>query len=170
MSLQELLQRIQATSGCRVDEPSGLPLIEHPHQLPPDVRAFYQLCGGVYLGGQGRSPVRIVPPTQCLLANPVILGRRSEEARQDSGDDISWSWYIIAQDENGDYLSIDFDQQRLGRCYDSFHETHGLVGDTPIIARSFTELLTRLYEYRGQRWYWLDPHFPPLGDAYDEVF
>ena len=48
-------------------------------------------------------------------------------------------------------------------------ETHGVAGSCPIIATSFTDLLTRLYENKGQRWYWLRPDFVSLGDAYDDV-
>jgi hypothetical protein len=169
MSLDDLLLQIQTTPDCRVDAALGLPLSEQAHRLPDDVRAFYQLCAGLSLAEHSPYSVSIVPPTQCLLANPVILGAVAEDAQQAEGNDISWSWYIIAEYGQGDYLTIDFDPQRLGRCYDSFHETHGLVGDTPIIALSFTELLTHLYEKRGQYWYWLQPGFVSLGDAYDEV-
>ncbi len=93
----------------------------------------------------------------------------AELARQAQGDDISWSWYIIADCGNGDYLTIDLSKERMGRCYDGFHETYGLVGETPIIAMSFTELLTGLYDGRMQPWFWLQPHFAPFGDADDEV-
>lgn len=169
MSLDDLLLEIQTTPDCRVDVPRGLPLSEHAHRLPDDVRQFYQQCAGLSLAEHSLYPVSIVPPTQCLLANPVILGEMAGRTQQAEGNDLSWSWYIIAECGDGDYLTIDLDPQRLGRCYDSFHETHGLVGDTPIIALSFTELLTRLYVKRGQHWYWLQPDFVSLGDAYDEV-
>ena len=102
------------------------------------------------------------PPEQVRPANQVL--------GLDSGDgDISDAWCIIADTGEGssDYLTIDFDPARLGRCYDSFHETHGLVGDTPIIARSFGELLQRLLDNRGGYPYWLRDDFESMGDAYD---
>ena len=80
--------------------------------------------------------------------------------------DISDLWFSIADDGNGDYLSIDLAPGRLGICYDSFHETHGVAGSTPVIARSFTELLTSLLQSRGNRPYWLEDGFVSLGDAY----
>jgi antitoxin YokJ len=168
MSIEKLLTRIQATPDCRIDTPAGLPVMEEPYRLPDDLRNFYQLCGGLSLAENAPYSVTIVPPTRCVLANPVILGEVSELAQVEEGEDISWSWYIIADCGNGDYLTIDLSQERLGRCYDSFHETYGLRGDTPIIARSFTELVTSLYERRGQYWYWLRPDFISFGDAYDE--
>ncbi len=168
LSLEKLLIRIQATPDCRIDAPTGLPVIEAPHHLPDDLRNFYQLCGGLSLAEHTPYSVTIVPPTRCVLANPVILGEASELAQLAEGEDISWSWYILAACGNGDYVTIDLSQERLGRCYDSFHETHGLRADTPLIARSFTELVITLYERRGQYWYWLQPDFISFGDAYDE--
>jgi hypothetical protein len=35
------------------------------------------------------------------------------------------------------------------------------------VAASFTELLRRLTANRGRHWYWLEPDFVDLGDAYD---
>jgi len=170
MSIEELLIRIRATPGCRVDAPTGLPVIGESHYLPDDLRTFYQLCGGLSLAENTAYSVTIVPPTKCVLATPVILGEEvAELVRRTEGEDISWSWYILADYGNGDYLTIDLDRERLGRCYDSFHETHGLRGDTPILALSFTELVIALYESRGQYWYWLQPDFASLGDAYDGI-
>jgi hypothetical protein len=39
----------------------------------------------------------------------------------------------------------------------------------PIVARSFTDLLSRLLRAEGNHWYWLEPGFEPLGDAYDDA-
>src|SRR5262245_9597659 len=78
----------------------------------------------------------IVPPDRVVPANPIIVG-------QEYADDITASWHIIADDGNGDYLTIDLHPERLGRCYDSFHETHGLVGDCPVIVSQWTGSLLR---------------------------
>lgn len=169
MSLEELLLRIQSTSDCKIQAPSGFPAINKRLRLPDDLHQFYQFCGGLTLGADTKYPIAIVPPIGCVQANPIFLGDVIGLAQQAQGDDISWSWYIIADCSNGDYLTIDFDQDRLGRCYDSFHETYGLVGEMRVIATSFTDLLTRLYENRGQYWYWLQSDFVSLGDAYEEV-
>jgi antitoxin YokJ len=169
MSLERLFLRIQSTPGCRIDSPAGLPVIGMSHHLPDDLLNFYCLCGGLSLAENTPYAVTIVPPSRCVLANPVILGEEGAElARRTEEEDISWSWYIIADCGNGDYITIDLDQERPGRCYDSFHETHGLIGNTPIIALSFTELVLSLYEKRGHYWYWLQLDFASLGDTYDQ--
>lgn len=64
-------------------------------------------------------------------------------------------------------ISVDCSPQRLGLCYDSFWDRHGVVGDCAVLARSFTELLQRLFEARGGYWYWLRDDAPNYGDAYD---
>lgn len=45
--------------------------------------------------------------------------------------------------------------KRLGRCYDSFFDRHGIVGESQIIANSFTDLLINFINNQGQYWYWL---------------
>lgn len=66
-------------------------------------------------------------------------------------------------------MSIDLDPGRNGKCCDSFHEIHGLPGSSSVIALSFSDLLVQLLASRGSHWYWLEPDFVSLGDAYDAV-
>lgn len=161
MMIDDLLTTISADAACRVRPPEGEPRLEPEHALPEDVSQFYQLCGGVDLFPDNEYPVFVLPPGEVALADPVIVGQRVEDERSDS-------WYLVAHDSNGDYLTLDCGRERAGRCYDSFHETYDLVGQTPVIARSFTELLTRCYDTRGGYPYWLRAGFVSLGDAYDE--
>ena len=128
--------------------------------MPDDVREFYRVAGGAVLFPGSNYDYSIVGPEEVCPANPV-LGVDSEDG------DISDAWYIIAVDSGGEHLTIDFDSARLGRCYDSFHETHGVTGSMPIVARSFTELLQRLLDNRGEYPYWLRDDFASMGDAYD---
>jgi hypothetical protein len=160
MDIEALVNAISTTPNCSVYDPVGLPLVGEGKALPSDLEQFYSLCGGMDLFRNEPYSLAIVPPSQFVLANPVIVGELVE-------DDISSSWYIIGDDHNGDYLTIDLSKERLGRCYDSFFDRHGIVGSCPIIATSFTDLLFRLYENRGQYWYWLRTDFLSLGDAYD---
>ena len=160
MTIDELLHRIDGEAGCTLDPPAGIPVIARGHALPDDVLAFYRVAGGASLFAGSDYEYVIVPPGEVRPTNAVM--------RIDSGEgDISDTWYVIADDRGGDHLSIDLDPSRLGRCYDSFHETHGIPGDTPIIARSFTELLRRLVENRGGYPYWLREDFERIGDAYE---
>lgn len=155
----DLVRAIAVTPDCRVFAAAGQPVVEEGHILPADLKEFYEICGGVSLFESAPFSATIVGPERCVLANPVIVGARGE-------GDISSSWYIIADDSNSDYLTLDLAPERLGRCYDSFFDRHGVVGSCSIIARSFTELLERLIENRGRHWYWLREDFVRIGDAY----
>src|SRR2546422_2738610 len=143
MHIQQLIAKIRNTPDCTINAPMGLPIVNEPHVLPDDLCSFYEACGGLSLFEKSEYPVFIVSPKEVVLANPIIVGELCE-------DDISSSWYIIAKDGNGEYLTIDLSKERLGRCYDSFFDRHGVPGSCPIIALSFTDLLARLYENKGQ--------------------
>jgi antitoxin YokJ len=130
-------------------------------QLPSDLQAFYAVAGGASLFHGSAYQFSIVAPSDFLSTNHRILGNGAT-------GDVSDSWFTVATDGNDDYLSIDLGLLHLGRCYDSFHETHGLVGSTPVIALSFTDLLFRLLENHGAHPYWLAEGFGPLGEAYGE--
>lgn len=157
--IQRLLALVNSLPNCTVAPPNGLPRIDPDHTLPDDLREFYELCGGVNLWLSSPYAIRIVSPAEVLLANPIIVGENCE-------DDISSTWYIIASDSQNNFLTIDFDMKRLGKCYDSFFDRHGIVGSCAVVARSFSELFTRLLENQGEYWYWLRNEFAAT-DAYD---
>jgi len=133
--VEHVLEKIANTAGCSLLPSKGIPTLGAKYRLPDDLARFYELCGGAMLFQHKDYHALIVPPDRVVPANPVIVG-------QEYADDITASWHIIADDGNGDYLTIDLLPERLGRCYDSFSETHGLVGDCPIIARSFSDFFT----------------------------
>ncbi|MDT3443601.1 MULTISPECIES: SMI1/KNR4 family protein [unclassified Pseudofrankia] len=160
MAIAPLVGRASRAVGCRVYPPAGPATPPADLRIPEDLAAFYEICGGVDLYANHDYALSIVGPNDLRSANIAILG-------EDYPGDISSSWYTIGVTPDREYLSIDLSARRNGRCYDSFHEVHGLVGSCPIIASSFTELLERLLESSGGRWYWLDPDFVDLGDAYD---
>ena len=160
--LSEVLRRITADGGCRLLPPSGVPAVASEHRIPDDVLEFYRVAGGAALFPGSNYDYSIVGPEEVRPANRVLRLDPEE-------GDISEAWYIIAVDSGGEYLTIDLDSTRLGKCYDSFHETHGLVGSMPIVARSFTELLQRLLDNRGDYPYWLRDDFTGMGDAYDDA-
>jgi antitoxin YokJ len=158
--IKEIVTRIAETPDCVVETARGLPHLHEGHVLPEDVEAFYELCGGASLYRSSSYTANIVGPEAFQLANPIIVGVNGEV-------DISSAWYVIADDGYGEYLTIDCSLQRLGRCYDSFSDRHGVRGSCPIIAVSFMDLLSRLLQNRGEHWYWLQAGFDSLGDAYD---
>jgi hypothetical protein len=108
-----------------------------------------------------------VSPNHFVLANPVIFIGVEENELRASKKDISWSRYIVGENDNRQILTIDLAVERLGRCYDSFWDSHAMPGYTPIIAQSFTELLIRLHTNQGRHWYWIQPDFHSIGDAYE---
>lgn len=161
-NINQLIKKVKSLPNCRVHEPRDLPIIDiNKHILPDDLKEFYSLCGGLTLFENEEYQIHIVTPEEFVLANPVIVGELCEE-------DISSDWYIICNDGKNDYLTIDLSKERLGRCYDSFFDRHGLVGESQIIATSFTDLLENLIKNKGQYWYWLKSDFESLGDAYDD--
>ena len=159
--ISDLIEQIRLPSGCSVKSPAGLSAIATPDRLPDDVREFYTLCGGVSLFPEGEYGIEIVAPDRMILANPVIAGELYEE-------DISSHWYIFAIVVQSDYLTIDLSAERNGPCYASFWDIHGVAGSCPIIALSFTDALQRLFENKGDYWYWFRSDFQSLGDAYDQ--
>jgi antitoxin YokJ len=92
--LRNLLDRIGAAAGCRILPPAGLPIITAGHKLPGDLPAFYGLCGGVDLFVDAPFSIRISSPPELVVANPVIVGERT-----DGISDISDSWYITGRGE-----------------------------------------------------------------------
>ena len=105
---------------------------------------------------------------ECVLANDLILGDLAAVVREQLSGNLSWDWYVVAEVENGNYLAIDLGGgPHNGRSYDAFWETYASPGQMPVVATSFTALIEQLYETKGQHWYWLQPGFSPLGDAYD---
>ena len=162
MDILELIDKIRNTQGCIVYSPCGLPTLSERVDLPKDLKVFYENCGGVSLFNDSVYGFRIVSPEEMVLANPIIVGELCEE-------DISSKWYIIGKDTQNNYITIDLAKERLGRCYDSFWDRHGVVGECAVIAQTFTELVSQLYSNQGKSLFWLDDKFNYLGDAYYEA-
>lgn len=157
--MQRVLDRIRRTHDCAVVVPRGQPVLREGDRIPDDLAEFYRLVGGVSLFEHGTYPIRVVGPEDLARANPEIVGT-------DCPDDISDSWYIVARGGREEAITIDCSPERIGRCYDSFWDRHGVAGDCRVVALSFTELLQRLFDNGGGYWYWLAGDAPSHGDAY----
>jgi hypothetical protein len=159
--MESLISRIQSTQGCKIHPYKNNVLkVGKEHKIPQDLKHFFDRCGGATLFEGSDYEIEILPPDSIVLANPLLVGELCEE-------DISSNWYVIAKDCDGQYITIDFDGSRLGRCYESFTDSHGLVGDCPIIANSFSDFLDQLLIAKGRYCYWTESSFKSLGDAYD---
>lgn len=159
--LLEILWIIEQSGECVVHkypQPISLPF---DFALPEDLTYYLQHYAGIELFREELYAIKIVGISEFRRANPVIIG---EEAAYDR----SYHWFIIADDNNSQYITIDTDKDRLGYCYDSFWDVYGIAGSQGIIAKSFTELLERLYHSKGMEWYWTGRKFSSYGDAYDE--
>jgi len=100
-----------------LEEPAGLPELREGDVLPPDLRAFYRVCGGLTLQ---KIRMRVVEPSRLV---PLDSGSR----------------YLLAEryDPEGERVAIDLSADGRGRCYE--------VSDRgACIARSFTSFLVRL--------------------------
>lgn len=157
-----ILNKIRKMPNCSVHRPCGLPILDKKVKLPDDLRLFYENCGGVSLFINQEYGFEIVNPKEMVLANPIIIGEPCDE-------DISSTWYIICKDFENNYITIDLAKERIGRCYDSFWDRHGVVGECSIVARNFTELVNNLMINQGKSIYWLENDFIYIGDAYDDI-
>jgi antitoxin YokJ len=161
VSISELLGRVSQTADCSISAPTPVPVVPpRGLALPDDLAEFYQLCGGLSLFASSAYAVEILPPDMVVPANIAILG-------EEFPDDRSSQWVTVAALPNGDFISLDLDRDRLGRCYDSSHEVHGVVGSCAIVANSFSQLLESFLNANGGYWFWLEEDFSYLGDAYD---
>jgi antitoxin YokJ len=159
-SIKSIISGISASSNCKVIDATGLPTLLGRGRLPPELIDFYNLCGGIELCFGSEYSLKIVTPSQFRPANIEIFGERIE-------DDISSSWYVVAEGRSGEYVSVDLSADRCGRCYDSYVDRHGVAGSCPVIALSFGEFLERCWARLGSRFYWLEDQFQSYGDAYD---
>lgn len=167
MDIPTLLSEIEGIANCEIRPPAGLPVVAPPYVLPDDLIAFYRLCGGLRLFTEAPFCLEIVPPDRMLVANPVILAGASTDDLEASKDHASWSWYIIGEGENSQFITIDLSLKHLGRCYDSFWDRH--PGNSEVIAFSFTSFLTQIVAAQGEDWYWHLPDFAPLGYPFEPI-
>lgn len=162
MSIKAILKMLNETKYCNVFSPRGFPEIEEGDVLPQDLLEFYTICGGVELFTNSDFGISIVAPDKFMLANPIIVGEKCEY-------DISSHWYTLGDLGSGNYITIDLHPDRLGKCYDSHWDSHGVVGSSTVVATSFTDFLNRILISEGKSWYWYSDDFESLGDAYDGI-
>lgn len=172
MNINQLVTKAKALPNCIVLPSSGLPQVENDLTIPDDIKEFYNLCGGMALFEGAAYAVRIVKPEEVVFANPIIIGEDIINAEIQKGTyegEISRHCFIIADLYNSDYIVIDFNKERVGQCYKAFWDGYPEVGGTPIVAKSFTELLERFIDNGGDYWYFLKDDFVSYGDAYDGI-
>jgi hypothetical protein len=159
--IDQLLGRAMSMADCVVRPPvDAAPRLHDGLSLPADLQEFYKKCGSVVLYVHSPYSVEILPLNEIRPINEVILG-------EEFPDDRSYRWVTLAGLPNADFVSIDLDADRLGCCYDSSQEVHGVIGSCAIVARSFADFFEAALNAEGGYWYWLEEGFASLGDAYD---
>lgn len=68
---KKIIEDIKNKSNCRILPSTTVPA-DITGILPDDIKEFYTLCGGIILFEDMPYSVRIVPPEEFVLANPVI--------------------------------------------------------------------------------------------------
>jgi hypothetical protein len=159
--LKQLLASIASTENCPVEKNDTTIVLECEYVLPADLKYCLGNYNSVILFENAECPIKILGSKDFASANRIVIG-------EDIENDISHDWFVIASNDRLQYITIDLAHERSGRCYDSFWDRHGVAGEQPIIANSFTELLQALYDNKGKYPYWLRDDFKSLGDAYDD--
>jgi hypothetical protein len=160
-NIEFLLAQISQNTDCEVSRRANPIVVKLNYKLPDDLQYYLNNYNYINLFISSKYSFKIIGEEDFKRANPVILG-------EDAKDDISYNWFIVATNERSQYITIDLEEKRLGKCYDSFWDRYSLVGDQPIIANSFSDLLKKMFDNKGEYYYWLKDNFDSLGDAYDE--
>jgi len=161
-SLAETIDLLQSREDCQFESGNTLPAILPPLLMPADLMEYYQRFSQarLFIGEYGQR-CRILRPEEFVQIGEAILGTATT-------DGVEHSWFAVADVQDGNYLGIDLAPDRLGRCYDCFHETYGMPGYCKVIALSFTELLEQIAAAEGEP-FWLADSFNGYGDAYDQA-
>ncbi len=180
MKIKDILHKVDKLKGCQVYPKNGQPKAEL--KLPDDVIEFYNLCGGVELFSyyklieKGKMkdtehyPCIFVKPEEVVGATKALVGDSAyEEYKEDYDKQVYKDWVTIVDLYDGNYIVMDLNEKRLGRCYRAYWDTYALEGDMPVIAESFTELLEFLVNNKGGYFPFLEDDFSPYGDAFDGI-
>lgn len=131
--------------------------------LPPDVQDFYSICGGLDMFPNEDWGWRILKPSEFLRADIVLFEIAYQRNPKEFDGTPSQSLFMIAVRGCGpDYISIDTDPARAGRCYDAFHDVHA-TESSQVLALSFTELLNKLFEWRLNGYFWENAFYGYFG-------
>lgn len=168
--LDRVLVEIAARDHCRLMPPAGHARVPDGLAIPKGLCRFHNRCGGAVLFENAPFTWQVSGPDQLVPASPRLLTPAiAAKVAQEHPDDLTNTCYVIAnsgeESSTDPHVVIDLHPHRLGRCYDAYWDTYGLVGEMPVVAVTITELLHVLLATAGQH-----GSLPGLhGDAYDGV-
>jgi hypothetical protein len=156
--LSAILSELRARSDCTFQSATRLPDLPNGLTLPEDLKAFYQEFSEARLFGDPSDPeYTISKPEEFVQIGVAIMDELSSNP-------VQHSWYALAHVQDGNYIAIDCHPDRLGYCYDAFHETIDDLSYCTVIARSFTELMNAAISAGDSTW-WLEEDFEGYGTA-----
>ena len=165
MKIKELIEKLEQKSSHQFLKAVSKP--EFTFSLPKDLEFFYENYEYAILNIDTSCEIRISSLSELQPTNQILYPA-DDVIWEELEDDISNDWFMIASSQElSQYISIDLNKKRFGFCYDSFIETHATPDESPIIAKSFTELLEKLVS-NEKEWFWLDSSFQSYGDAYED--
>ena len=166
--LQNLLNEIENNGDCKLYKTKTKVALTDNLIYPADLKFFLENYNGLEFFLDKPYGIKIVGISRFVNANKEFYPEDDVIWEELEGD-ISNEWYVVAENfETSQYITIDMNVDRLGICYDSFYEIHADPDFSPIIAKSFTDLLENLYESKGMSLYWNDSNFESLGSAYPD--
>jgi hypothetical protein len=149
-------------------------------RLPPDLAKFYHRTDGAELFGRGEAAACRIVATGDI--EPLDWGEVPEECGNSRGPG-GRIWHRFAWLADGSWLAINLDlnislalrrdpaleklawkDPSIAPICHSSRQTQGQPGENPVVALSFAELLERMLDSGGRR-YWLGAGFPGYGDA-----
>ena len=132
------------------------------------MQAFYALTDGATVHAGLPTELRI-PTLAELQSTNALLYPPGDVIWEELEDDISQHWLAIGlAPEMSQYVSLDLAPERLGRCMDSFIDTHASPGDCAVIANSFADWLAQLLA-SPQPWFWLRDDIPLIPGRVDAM-
>ncbi|MDU5003486.1 MAG: SMI1/KNR4 family protein [Veillonella sp.] len=149
MKIKELIEKLEQKSSHQFLKAVSKPEFAFP--LPKDLEFFYENYEYAILNIDTYCEIRISSLSELQPTNQILYPA-DDVIWEELADDISNDWFMIASSQElSQYISIDLNKKRFGFCYDSFIETHATPDESPIIAKSFTELLEKLVSNENQQ-------------------
>lgn len=170
--MKDLIQTFKNNKQCTVHRPVSISFEEDKLDLPNDLIEFYRLCGGLVYEIDEGLEIEILPLDKVSVAYPLYFDEtiiEEEKKKGLFGYHAFYQWYVVANCGDGYYLCMDLHPDRKGKCYEGNWQTFAMRDHSPIVANSFTELLSNILHYTNEDFFWLEDQFKSLGDAYDFI-
>lgn len=142
-----IIKEINST-WCNVTLPVEIPSFL---SLPDDLSYFYKNFSSVIFFPDSPYPFEIISPRDIKKSDLLVLG-------EDANDPVTQEWYTLVKCDD-QLISIDLKNGKsFGYCFDSFWDVYGTIDDDTLVATSFTELVAKIINSKGNSLFWIDGH------------